>query len=48
MARATNTFLEECFPADVIIPADADHVDFCGARFGILQLPGTPPDTSAL
>ena len=33
-------FLEECFPADVIIPADAGHLDFCGARFGILQLPG--------
>ena len=24
----------------MIIPADAEHLDFCGARFGILQLPG--------
>lgn len=38
--KSREYLLEECFPADVIIPADADHVDFCGARFGILQLPG--------
>ena len=38
--KSHEYFLEECFLADVIIPADADHVDFCGARFGILQLPG--------
>lgn len=38
--KSHEYFLEECFLADVIIPADADHVDFCGTRFGILQLPG--------
>lgn len=38
--KSHEYFLEECFLADVIIPADADHVDFCGARFDILQLPG--------
>lgn len=38
--KSHEYFLEECFLADVIIPAGADHVDFCGARFGILQLPG--------
>ena len=38
--KSREYLLEECFPADVIIPADAEHVDFCGARFGILQLPG--------
>lgn len=38
--KSHEYFLEECFLADVIIPADADHADFCGARFGILQLPG--------
>lgn len=38
--KSREYFLEECFTADVIIPADADHLDFCGARFGILQLPG--------
>lgn len=38
--KSHEYFLEECFLADVIIPADADHVDFCGARFGILHLPG--------
>lgn len=38
--KSHEYFLEECFLADVIIPADADYVDFCGARFGILQLPG--------
>ena len=38
--KSHEYFLEECFLADVIIPADADHVEFCGAWFGILQLPG--------
>ena len=38
--KSREDLLEECFPADVIIPADAEHLDFCGARFGILQLPG--------
>ena len=38
--RSREYFLEECFDADVIISAHADHLDFCGARFGILQLPG--------
>lgn len=38
--RSRAYFLEECFTADVIIPADATELTFCGARFGILQLPG--------
>ena len=38
--RSRAYFLEECFTADVIIPADATELNFCGARFGILQLPG--------
>lgn len=38
--KSREYLLEECFPADVIIPANAEHLDFCGARFGILQLPG--------
>lgn len=38
--KSREYLLEECFPADVIIPADAGHLDFCGASFGILQLPG--------
>ena len=38
--KSREYLLEECFPADVIIPADAEHLDFCGARFGNLQLPG--------
>lgn len=38
--KSREYLLEECFPADVIIPADTGHLDFCGARFGILQLPG--------
>lgn len=38
--KSREYLLEECFPADVIIPADAEHLDFCGASFGILQLPG--------
>lgn len=38
--KSREYLLEECFPADVIIPADAEHLDFCGVRFGILQLPG--------
>ena len=38
--KSREYLLEECFPADVIIPADAGHLDCCGARFGILQLPG--------
>ena len=38
--KSREYLLEEGFPADVIIPADAEHLDFCGARFGILQLPG--------
>lgn len=38
--KSREYLLEECFPADVIIPADAEHLDFCGARFGIRQLPG--------
>lgn len=38
--KSNEYFLEECFIADVIIPADAASLDFCGAHFGILQLPG--------
>lgn len=38
--KSREIFLEECFIADVIIPANATQLDFCGARFGILQLPG--------
>ena len=38
--KSREYFLEECFTADVIIPADATSLDFCGVRFGILQLPG--------
>ena len=38
--RSREYFLEECFTADVIIPADATELSFCGAKFGILQLPG--------
>ena len=38
--RSRAYFLEECFTADVIIPADATELTFCGAKFGILQLPG--------
>lgn len=38
--RSRKYFLEECFIADVIIPADATELTFCGAKFGILQLPG--------
>ena len=37
--RSREYFLEECFTADVIIPADATELSFCGAKFGILQLP---------
>ena len=38
--RSRAYFLEECFTADVIISADATELDFCGVKFGILQLPG--------
>ena len=38
--KSRELFLEECFTADVIIGPEDDHLDFCGARFGILQLPG--------
>ena len=38
--KSREIFLEECFIADVIIPANATELDFCGAKFGILQLPG--------
>lgn len=38
--KSREIFLEECFLADVIIPSDATFLDFCGVRFGILQLPG--------
>lgn len=38
--KSREFFLEECFIADVIIGADDTRLDFCGAHFGILQLPG--------
>ena len=38
--KSRQLFLEECFTADIIIGAEDDHLDLCGARFGILQLPG--------
>lgn len=38
--KSQELFLEECFTADVIIAPDADSLDFCGAHFSILQLPG--------
>ena len=38
--RSRAYFLEECFTADVIISADATELEFCGVKFGILQLPG--------
>ena len=38
--RIREYFLEECFTADVIISADDTELNFCGAKFGILQLPG--------
>ncbi len=38
--RSREYFLEECFTADVIISADDTELNFCGAKFGILQLPG--------
>lgn len=38
--KSRELFLEECFTADTIIPPEAEHLDFCGARFGILPLPG--------
>ena len=38
--KSRQLFLEECFTADIVIGAEDDHLDLCGARFGILQLPG--------
>lgn len=38
--KSRELFLEECFTADVIVGPEDDQLDFCGARFGILQLPG--------
>ena len=35
-----STFPEECFLSDVLISPDAEHLDFCGVRFGLLPLPG--------
>ena len=39
-AQCRAWFDEECFPTDVVIGRDDDHVSFCGAEFGIVQLPG--------
>ena len=38
--KSREYFLEECFTADVIIGPEDEYLDFCGVRFGILQLPG--------
>ena len=38
--KSREFFLEECFVADTIISPEDDFLDFCGVRFGILQLPG--------
>ena len=38
--KSREFFLEECFVADTIIGPEDDCLDFCGVRFGILQLPG--------
>ena len=38
--KSREYFLEECFTADTIIGPEDEWLDFCGARFGILQLPG--------
>ena len=38
--KSREMFLEECFVADTIIGPEDDFLDFCGVRFGILQLPG--------
>ena len=38
--KSREYFLEECFVADTIIGPEDQWLDFCGARFGILQLPG--------
>ena len=50
-----SMFPEECFLSDVLISPDAEHLDFCGVRFGLLPLPGhsagqmgfTTPDGTA-
>lgn len=39
-AQCRAWFSEECFPTDVVIGTNDNHVSFCGAEFGILQLPG--------
>lgn len=38
--KSRDLFLEECFTADTIIPPDARELDFCGAHFAVLALPG--------
>ena len=38
--KSREYFLEECFLADTIIGPEDAWLDFCGARFGILPLPG--------
>lgn len=38
--KSREIFLEECFTADRVIFPQDDHIDVCGARFGILPLPG--------
>ena len=38
--KSREYFLEECFAADTIIGPEDEYLDFCGVRFGILQLPG--------
>ena len=38
--KSREIFLEECFTADRVIFPQDNHIDVCGARFGILPLPG--------
>ena len=38
--KSREYLLEECFTADTIIGPEDTYLDFCGVRFGILQLPG--------
>ena len=38
--KSREIFLEECFVGDTISGPEDDFLDFCGVRFGILQLPG--------
>ena len=39
-AQCRAWFSEECFPTDVVIGRNDDHVSFCGVNFDVVQLPG--------